>query len=53
MYPDGITATDSNDILWFEKDWIFDAIDLKPFVGKEDAIEAEITEVEPKVEPEA
>lgn len=41
MYPEGITATDLNDILWFEKDWIFDTIDLKPFVIRDDAIEAE------------
>ena len=44
MYPDGITATDLNDILWFEKDWIFDTIDLKPFVPQADAIEADVVE---------
>lgn len=45
MYPEGITATDLNDILWFEKDWIFDTIDLKAFMPQEDAIEAQPAEV--------
>lgn len=44
MYPEGITATDLNDILWFEKDWIFDTIDLKAFTPREDAIEVEVND---------
>ena len=44
MYPEGITATDLNDILWFEKDWVVDTIDLKPFVGDVDAIEVKVEE---------
>ena len=45
MYPEGITATDLNDILWFEKDWVIDSIDLKPFTIRDDAIEVEPTNV--------
>lgn len=43
MYPEGITATDLNDILWFEKDWVFDTIDLKAFTPRDDAIEADVS----------
>ena len=50
MYPEGIKATDLNDLLWFEKDYIFDVLDLKPFMVKDDVIEAEPTEVETEVE---
>ena len=52
MYPDGITATDLNDILWFEKDWIVDAVDLKPFVPQEDAVEVEAEIKEPETSEE-
>lgn len=52
MYPDGITASELNDILWFEKDWIFDSIEglepKKPFEIRDDAIEAEVAEVAPE-----
>jgi len=29
MYPDGLTATQLNDILWFEEDWIFSQLGIE------------------------
>ncbi len=29
LYPDGLSDTDLNDILWFERDWIFESLDIK------------------------
>jgi hypothetical protein len=26
LYPDGITETQLNDVLWFEKGWIFESL---------------------------
>ena len=45
MYPEGITTTELNDILWFEKDWIISTLDIVPFIPSEDAIEAEVVEL--------
>lgn len=28
MYPDGLTETQLNDILWFESEWIFENIGI-------------------------
>lgn len=28
LYPDGLTNTQLNDILWFESDWIFEMLDI-------------------------
>lgn len=28
LYPDGLTETQLNDILWFEEDWIYSAIGI-------------------------
>ena len=50
MYPDGITASDLNDILWFEKDWVFDTLGVDPFIKQDDAIEADAEVVEPEIE---
>lgn len=29
LYPDGIDATALNDILWFEDQWIFEALNIE------------------------
>jgi hypothetical protein len=28
LYPDGISETELNDILWFEEDWIFEVLGI-------------------------
>lgn len=28
LYPEGITATQLNDILWFESDWIYENLEI-------------------------
>jgi hypothetical protein len=28
LYPDGISETQLNDILWFEEDWIFESLGI-------------------------
>ena len=28
LYPDGLTGTQLNDILWFEEDWIFETLGI-------------------------
>ena len=29
MYPEGVTETELNDILWFEDEWIFDTLGIE------------------------
>lgn len=29
LYPEGMTATELNDLLWFDDEWIFEALDIK------------------------
>ena len=29
MYPEGVTETKLNDILWFEDEWIFDTLGIE------------------------
>lgn len=29
VYPDGLTMTELNDILWFDAEWVFEALDLE------------------------
>ena len=29
LYPDGLTDTQLNDILWFDSDWIFECLDIR------------------------
>jgi len=29
LYPDGLTDTELNDILWFEEDWIFESLGIE------------------------
>ncbi len=54
MYPEGLTATDLNDILWFEQDWIFDKLDINPTdlqkAPAEDIIDGEAEIIEPEAE---
>lgn len=28
LYPDGLTDTQLNDILWFEEDWLFESLGI-------------------------
>lgn len=28
IYPDGLTETELNDLLWFEGDWIYEALEM-------------------------
>ena len=28
LYPDGLTETQLNDILWFDEDWIFESLGI-------------------------
>lgn len=28
LYPDGLTDTQLNDILWFEEDWVFESLGI-------------------------
>ena len=52
MYPDGLTTTDLNDILWFEQEWLFDTLDIDPSdlhkAPAEDIIDGEAEVVEPE-----
>ena len=29
LYPEGLTETELNDILWFETDWIYDMLKIR------------------------
>ncbi len=31
LYPDGITETQLNDILWFESEWIFKNLNIREY----------------------
>ena len=48
MYPDGITTSELNDILWFERDWVLEKTGADPFLKQDDAIEVEAEVVEPE-----
>lgn len=38
LYPDGLSDTGVNDILWFESEWIWEALGMKdPYADPEDA----------------
>jgi hypothetical protein len=50
LYPEGITSTELNDLLWFESDWVLDMLSIdENEVEAEDEEEAEEGE-EPKAE---
>lgn len=36
LYPDGVTETQVNDILWFEEDWIFEMLGITDEEDEED-----------------
>jgi hypothetical protein len=29
LYPDGLTETELNDLLWFEADWIYEQLNIR------------------------
>lgn len=39
IYPDGISETELNDILWFDADWVYDSVGLLTESELEDKIE--------------
>ena len=38
IYPDGLTETQLNDILWFETDWIFESLGIEEEEEEEEEI---------------
>ena len=54
MYPDGLKASELNELLWFETDWVIDTLGIDPTAAakapEEDIIdgEAEVIDVEPE-----
>ena len=30
IYPEGLTDTELNDLLWFDRDWIYEALEIDP-----------------------
>lgn len=57
MYPDGMKASDLNDLLWFEKDWVFEKMGIDPAdllkAPEDEIIDVDATETEPKEEDES
>lgn len=41
LYPDGIDETDLNDLLWFESDWIYEALGISSEDEEEEEEEEE------------
>lgn len=41
LYPDGLTETQLNDILWFEEDWIFENLGISEEEEEEEEEETE------------
>ena len=41
LFPDGLSETQINDILWFERDWVLEKTGADPFLKQDDAIEVE------------
>jgi hypothetical protein len=41
FYPDGISDTQLNDILWFEEDWVFESLGISDEEEDEDNDEEE------------
>ena len=35
LYPDGLSDTELNDILWFDSDWILETLGIKEEEGEE------------------
>jgi hypothetical protein len=36
LYPDGMTDTELNDLLWFEEEWLFEMLGIKEEEEEED-----------------
>ena len=49
MYPNGIGASELNDLLWFQKDWVLEMLGIG--VEKEDFSQVEVTGEVPEEEP--
>ena len=47
IYPDGITMTQLNDILWFDSDWVYDLLGVNP--NEDDENEDENDELDEKL----
>ena len=45
IYPDGMTETQLNDLLWFDDEWIFETLGMRT----ESAIQSEIDEAEERI----
>ena len=41
LYPDGLSETQLNDILWFEEDWIYESLGIADEEEEEDEEEDE------------
>ena len=41
LYPDGLTDTQLNDLLWFEEEWIFDQLGITEEEEEEEESEEE------------
>lgn len=41
LYPDGLSETQLNDILWFESDWIFESLGISEEEEEEETNEEE------------
>lgn len=46
LYPDGLSETELNDILWFESDWIFETLGMSEEEDEEETEESEDDEDE-------
>jgi hypothetical protein len=45
-YPEGISETQLNDILWFEDDWLYEMLEINPNEDEEDEEDEEEEEEE-------
>ena len=36
LYPDGLTDTQLNDILWFEPEWIYESLGMTEYIENND-----------------
>ena len=41
LYPEGITETQLNDILWFDSEWVFESLGITEEEEEEEEIEEE------------
>jgi hypothetical protein len=50
LYPEGITSTELNDLLWFESDWVLDMLGIDESEVEAEDEDGEEAEEEPKAE---